>query len=118
MNLKECYDAMDANYDDVMRRLGSEERITRFLSKILEDKSFLLLCNSMKAGNYEEAFRAAHSIKGICMNLGLTPLQESSSALTENLRDGKPDKDTVPLLERTMKDYEKIAAAIRTLLNG
>ena len=24
MNLEECYEAMDSDYDDVMRRLGSE----------------------------------------------------------------------------------------------
>ena len=35
MNLEECYEAMDSDYDDVMRRLGSE-----FVLKFLDDTSF------------------------------------------------------------------------------
>ena len=34
----------------------------------------------------ETAFRAAHTLKGLCMNLGFDSLYEVSSALTENLR--------------------------------
>lgn len=33
MNLKECYEAMDSNYDDVMRRLGSETLVRKFVLK-------------------------------------------------------------------------------------
>ena len=28
MNLEECYEAMESNYDDVMRRLGSETAVS------------------------------------------------------------------------------------------
>ena len=30
MNLEECYEAMESNYDDVMRRLGSETLVRKF----------------------------------------------------------------------------------------
>ena len=40
MNLKECYEAMDSDYEDVMRRLGSETLVRKFVLKFLEDTSF------------------------------------------------------------------------------
>lgn len=60
----------------------------KFVLKFLDDKSMELLKTSMVEETYEEAFRAAHTIKGICQNLSFTRLYESSSALSEALRDG------------------------------
>ena len=40
MNLEECYEAMDSDYDDVMRRLGSETLVRKFVLKFLDDTSF------------------------------------------------------------------------------
>lgn len=115
MTLKECYARMGADYDDVIRRLATEERVRKFLSKLLTDPSYQLLCDALANENYEEAFRAAHSIKGVCMNLGLTVLQASSSALTENLRGGAADADTKRLFGRVKADYENMTAALETL---
>ena len=97
MNLKECYLTAGADYEDVMRRLMSEERVDRFLNMFLRDRSFEQLCLAMETQQYEEAFRAVHTIKGICMNLSLTALLDACIALTENLRPGKPDGQTGPL---------------------
>ena len=40
MNLEECYEAIDSDYDDVMRRLGSETLVRKFVLKFLDDTSF------------------------------------------------------------------------------
>ena len=40
MTLKECYEAMGADYEAVMGRLRKEERILKYLTKFLEDPSF------------------------------------------------------------------------------
>ena len=81
MTIEECYTNMGADYGDVLRRLGNEDRVKRFLGKIPEDTSFSLLCEAYEKGDGREAFRAAHSLKGICMNLGLTVLYTSSACL-------------------------------------
>ena len=60
----------------------------------------------------EEAFRAAHSLKGICANLGFPVLGESSSVLTEYLRGkdaGQVDKgECAKLLEKVTEDYNTV----------
>lgn len=113
MTLQECYAALGGDYEDVLARLRSEKLVQKFIIKFLDDKSYELLENSLQEGNYEEAFRAAHTIKGMCQNLSFTMLQESSSALTEQLRAGQKPEEAV--LEQVKKDYHQTASAIEAL---
>ena len=112
MTLQECYTAMEGNYEDAMGRLRSERLVQKFVLRFLDDGSFALLEKSMAEKNYEEAFRAAHTIKGVCQNLSLSLLLNSSSALSEALRHGyTPEAD--PLLEQVRADYQRTTDAIR-----
>ena len=117
MTLQECYDAMGSDYGDVLSRLRSERLVQKFVLKFLDDPSFDLLCNSIEAGQWEDAFRASHTLKGVCQNLGFTKLGQSSSELTEALRGGHAPQDG-SLLEQVKADYALTADAIRTNLAG
>ena len=112
MTLRECYAAMGGNYDDAIGRLRSERLVQKFVLKFLDDGSYSLLRRSMEEKNYEEAFRAAHTIKGVCQNLSLSRLQSSSSRLCESLREGYTP-ESAALLEETEADYRRTADAIR-----
>ncbi len=48
MTVKQCYEAMEANYEEVESRLRTEERIKKILLKVLNDKSYDLLCTSIE----------------------------------------------------------------------
>lgn len=112
MTLQECYSALGGDYDEVLGRLRSERMIQKFVLRFLEDKSYDLLCASMESGDYAEAFRAAHTIKGVCQNLSFTMLGQSSSELSEALRNGyTPEADA--LTERVKAEYQQTAQAIR-----
>lgn len=111
MTLQECYAAMGADYDGVMGRLRSERLVQKFVLKFLDDGSYALLCSSLESGDFETAFRAAHTIKGMCQNLSFTTLAESASALTEQLRaGGRPQSDE--LFNRVREDYARTCDAI------
>lgn len=88
MTLQECYAAFGGDYAAVTARLRSEKLVEKFVLKFLSDNSYELLRSSLAEKDYEQAFRAAHTIKGVCQNLGFTRLQESSSQLSEALRHG------------------------------
>lgn len=118
MNVKDCYDALGADYESVLRRLSQEDRVKRFLLKFAQDQSFAALCRALEEENFQEAFRMAHSLKGVCMNLGLTPLLSSSQALTDDLRGCAPTAKTGSLFAQVRLDYEKTIAAIRSLSAG
>lgn len=112
MTLQECYAAMGGNYDEVIGRLRSEKLVQKFVLKFLNDGSYQLLLDSLAAGDREEAFRAAHTIKGVCQNLSFTKLYASSAQLCEALRNGfQPE---APALARQVSaDYDQTVAAIR-----
>ena len=106
MTIQQCYEAFGGNYQEVISRLRTDERVARFLQKVVEDGSYKLLCDSMETGNGEEAFRAAHTLKGVCMNLSITRLGESASALTEALRSRVITDEAQPLLQQVKADYD------------
>ena len=119
MTLKECYAALGGNYDEVIGRLRSERLVQKFVLKFLNDGSYQLLQESLAAGDREEAFRAAHTLKGVCANLAFNELLESSEALTEALRDGKPaEPGAEALVARVEADYARARQAIEAFQDG
>ena len=76
MTLKECYTAIEGDYNDVMSRLMTEKLVSKFVVKFLNDESYNQLVDFMKSENIEEAFRAAHTLKGVSQNLSFTKLYE------------------------------------------
>lgn len=119
MTLKECYAALGGDYEEAMGRLRSERLVQKFVLKFLDDGSYDLLCASLEAGDRGEAFRAAHTIKGVCANLAFNTLLESSEQLTEALREGHPPRpDEGELAERVKEDYARTVQAIRAFREG
>ena len=86
MTTKECYEKIGSNYDSVLSRFGNEALVKRFALKFLKDPSYADLKEALEARDAERAFRAAHTLKGVCLNLGFDRLYETSAALTEDLR--------------------------------
>lgn len=78
MTVKECYEQMGADYEGVLGRLRSEVLIKKFAKKFLDDGSFRSLKDNLAQKNGEEAFRAAHTLKGVCQNLGFDNLYKAS----------------------------------------
>lgn len=74
MTVKECYQTFGGDYDGVMARMPDEKFVADFLRLFLEDDSCPLLKKAMEEKEVETAFRAAHSLKGICQNFGYTKL--------------------------------------------
>ncbi len=117
MTLQECYESLGGDYKEVSSRLPSEKFIQKFVLKFLDDKTYELLTTSWQEENYEEAFRAAHTIKGMCQNLSFTVLQESSSQLTEALRNGMSPQ-APELYGRVLEDYARTTGAIQVYKQG
>lgn len=113
MTITECYAALGGDYNEVLGRLRSERLISKFVLKFPDDESYSLLLDSMENGNDAEAFRAAHTIKGMCQNLGFTVLAASSSELTEALRGGDKAKAET-LLPKVKEDYIRTVNAINS----
>lgn len=117
MTLQECYEKLGGDYAAVSSRLPSEKFIQKYVLKFADDKTMELLESSWEGGNFDEAFRAAHTIKGMCQNLSFTRLEKSSSALTEALRGGQ-SPEAGGLYEQVIKDYRLTADTIAEYKSG
>lgn len=117
MTLKECYAAFGGDLDALLVRLPSDRLIGRLLRKFPEDRSFRDLCAAIPAGDLETAFRCAHNLKGLCLNLELPGLLRSSSALTDALRPGTEylPQQAESLLKQVRQDYALVCDAIAQL---
>ena len=114
MTLKEAYESVESNYDNVLKRLGSEGMIKRFAVKFIDDPTFGELKNALAAGDGESAFRAAHTMKGICLNLGFDKLYEVSADLTEQLR-GYEITGSEAVYQQVVEQYDRLIAAIKAI---
>lgn len=95
MTIQEFYLHAGGNYEEVLRRLSSEVRIKKVLGMLSRDGSMQDLRAALEKKDYEGAFLAAHTLKGITMNLGITRLAEAVSELTETLRP-RTENETIP----------------------
>lgn len=111
MTLQELYEKIEGNYSSITERLRTEERIRKFVLLFLKDTSSQDLIQALQQGDTGEAFRAAHTLKGICMNLSFDALYQISNEMTESLRNG--DIQTASeYLSDFISCYEKHVQAI------
>ena len=98
MTIQECYKKMGADYQEVLGRLHS----------------FQILEEALRRGDVKEAFRGAHTLKGVCQNLGFSNLYAPAYALTETLRAGQLE-GTQEQFAKVEEQYQCTMDAIRAL---
>lgn len=115
MTVRECYDAIGGNYDEVFERLGDEEFIKQLLIMFISDTNLHNLISSYLMGDYENAFCYAHGFKGVIQNLSLNSLLPDTTLMTEKMR--KMDSsNVVELFEKMKNEYLRIVNLIKKLL--
>ncbi len=115
--MKEFYEQLGLDYSEVLGRLGNDVIIKKFVVKFLNDASFRDLKEGLEQKDGEKAFRAAHTLKGICLNLGFSNLYTPSNELTEKLR-GREVKDCDALFVQVQTEYERLAEAIKKIADA
>ena len=117
MTAEELYGQIGGNYEEVIGRMRSEKLLDRVLDKFLEDTTCPDLIEAWKCGDEAAAFAAAHSAKGVCMNLALPRLGELTSEITEALRPGNDElratTDVAALVDQLAGEYEKVYAGVK-----
>ncbi len=112
MTVQEIYSSIGADYSDVLKRLPSENLIARLVVKYLDDPTYQELMEAVQNQDVDAAFRAAHTLKGVCQNLGFSNMFQPVFDVTEIFRSGTMD-GSAPLLEEITREYDKVTEAIR-----
>ncbi|MCI2055990.1 MAG: Hpt domain-containing protein [Oscillibacter sp.] len=85
--LTERLRAYGADMKGAMARFLDDEALyAECLNMFLTDPEFVALETALDEKNYSAAFDAAHTLKGVAGNLGLTPLFNAICEIVEPLR--------------------------------
>ena len=120
MTVKELYDQIGGNYDELIGRLYSDDLVRMVLEKFLDDTMCPDLVAAWERGDDAAAFSAAHSAKGVCMNLAFTRLGILASEITEALRPGneglRATTDVDALVKELSAEYDKVYSSVKDFL--
>ena len=114
MTVKEFYDEVGGGYEEMFSKFHSDDMIKKFLGIFVRDESYAALTASMAEGKVEEAFRAAHTLKGVVLNLNIVGLITPVQDVTEALR-AKNLESAQELFPALKEAYETTTAALARL---
>lgn len=115
-NFKEIFAAYGVDYDATLRRFaGNMALYLRVLGMLPNDKSLEKLGAAIGSGDLDSAFEAAHTLKGVAGNLGLTSLFEAVHVIVEPLRAREERGDYAQLYTAVQAEYQKAVAFVETL---
>lgn len=115
MTLIEFYDAVGGNYDNVMKRLMTKKIACKYIFKFVDAPDYQELLSTVENGNWTDAFRFAHNLKGVGLNLGFDRMANAASVLCEEIRHGPPTHDVAPMLEKITEEYQFVLGQIAIL---
>jgi len=116
MNVEEFYKEINGDYENVMSRLATEERVSKYLKKFTATTDFDDLKTAFNNTDWEKAFLAVHTLKGMALNLGFTKLASFASNLTEELRGGlKSEAQARKYFSQVSEEYKKTIESINQL---
>ena len=102
----------ETDLDGTLERFsGDEELYTRCLSDFLDDITMEQLCTAVKGRSWDDAFTAAHALKGLAGNLGFIPLFHDCAELVMLIRSGRVD-EVIISFESMKKTYASITKII------
>lgn len=122
MTLQELYKEIGGNYDQAIRILRMEKLLNKHICKFPANGVVAALLAAGEAGDARQMFEAAHALKGVSGNLGLSRLFELSSELSEEFRPGNErcftDEEVAEKLREIEALYEKTREAIEAYQKG
>ena len=100
---KELLEQNGFDDDGTMRRfLNNEALYMKCMKKFLDDTSFDQLKEAYQEGNCNEAFKAAHTMKGFVSNIGINKMYQLLIPMVEKLRVQNMD------IDNDMKELETV----------
>jgi HPt (histidine-containing phosphotransfer) domain-containing protein len=113
---QKIFEDYGADYCVTMERfMGNEGMYLKFLDMLFVDQSLGNLGAALAASDWESAFEAAHTFKGVAGNMGLTPLYNVVCEIVEPLRLRERRDDYKALYQNIEEEFRKVEA-LRTAL--
>lgn len=107
-NVSKALAASGIDVEDAMDRMDNDEELFKSLAlKYLQNTNFVALEAAMESKDYEAAYTAAHTLKGVSGNLSFSSLYKDAAAITEALKQGE-----INAAEAMLPDVKKAHQAV------
>ena len=97
--------------------MGNQAKYPKILGMLFQDQNLQKLGDALEGGDMQAAFEAAHTLKGVVGNMGLTPLYQAVCAIVEPLR-AKEGADYAALYRAVRAQYARAEALKNDLAGG
>lgn len=118
MTLQEFYQQVGGDYPLMVKRMINDKFATKCIKKLLADTSFQDFVDNYQQRDYEKAFLGAHSLKGVCANLGIQSLLVHISELSNYLKyhqDMVDDEYISNLITNVKSEYTNVIECVKML---
>lgn len=115
MTLKEAADLLDINLNEAVARFAGMETIyVKYLKKFADDDTMENLENAISQKDFSSIENNAHTLKGVCSNLGLNSLSKSAEKVVSLVRNGKGEMIFTDgeILSDLRKEYLRVCTTI------
>lgn len=116
MTIAELYQMIGGDYEKAISVLRVEKLIDKHIRKFPKSGVVDALIEAGDSMDTTALFEAAHAMKGVCSNLGLTPLAALASEIAEEYRPGNgrtlSDDEVKAKIGEIKALYEKAADGI------
>ena len=115
-DLKQLLEQYGVDHGKTMERfMGDEALYVKLLGLTLADESLARLGGALSANDPQAAFEAAHTLKGVAANMGLTPYYERICAILEPLRRNEKRDDYPALYQALEAEFKRVQELYKKL---
>lgn len=115
----EFYDLIGGDYSETIKRLMRDSLVRKFVLKFKDDTTFSVLKNALSNDDMSAAFSAAHTLKGVALNLAFKKLSENAIVLTDMLRpaniNSHSHEEIMNAFTYVESEYNNVLEAIKKL---
>ena len=115
MAIQDLYQSIGGSYDEALKHMMREALVEKYTKRFTGDPSYNELKTAIEAKDYTAAFSAAHTLKGVSLNLGFAVLGKASSELTEYLR---PQNSNVITDSKVIEMFAPVKDAYEAVINA
>ena len=106
-------DEIGAETEESLERfMNDEEMYLKYVCSFPEEESMGELVSAVEKGDYLQAERSVHALKGIVNNLGFIPLADAAVDMLEELRDNHLP-EALEAYQEVQKEYDNFCRVIK-----
>jgi HPt (histidine-containing phosphotransfer) domain-containing protein len=113
MEISAFYREIGVDVKDVVARMGlTEKHLKKYLRKFMDNKEYNKLTLAVEEKDWYNVEWAAHTLKGVCANLGLNNLLSDFQEIVNRVR--SDDTECIPdLYHKSAEDYNRVISLLK-----